>query len=137
MPRIQKSKMSLRLVGDDLDPDEISAKLGCEPDWKQRKNEIVVGNNGRSRIAKFGMWSLWAEVKSPGDLDLQASEIFSRMVEDIEVWKPLSSEFRIVLFCGIYVGGYNGGVPFSPENLLYLGERGVKLDLDIYSKVKD
>jgi hypothetical protein len=43
LPHLDQSTAALRIKGDDLDPDEISRTLGCEPSYGFRKGQIDIG----------------------------------------------------------------------------------------------
>ncbi|WP_414440146.1 DUF4279 domain-containing protein [Burkholderia sp. 22PA0106] len=133
MAHLHKSVASLRISGDDLVPTEISNLLGCLPTLCQLKGEPIIGKKSEQiRIARFGMWRLLAKPCEPEDLDGQIADILSQLTDDLEVWNGLAERYSIDLFCGLFMGSDNEGLLISPASLLLLGERGVKLGLDIY-----
>ena len=133
MPQVQRSVATLRIIGDDLDPKEITQLLGCEPTSKQIKGERLVGKNTQhSRTASTGRWSLSAAAREPEDLDGQIAELLSKMTADLEVWKSISARYRVDLFCGLFLAGSNEGLSMSPQALAALGLRHIELGLDIY-----
>jgi hypothetical protein len=123
---------ALRVIGDDVVPQEISALLGAEPTHAQRKGDTVPTTSG-GRIAAFGLWRLSAPDKEPEDLDGQVSWLLSQLTQDLEAWRFISRQFRIDLFCGWFMDGTNEGVSLSPATLLALGERGIELGVDLYA----
>jgi Domain of unknown function (DUF4279) len=134
MAKVQRSAVSLRIISEDLDPDEITRLLGATPAHTQIKGEKIVGKNtGYIKIAKFGMWQLWASDREPGDLNDQIQEILSQTTSDLAVWRSIAQKHRIDLFCGLFLRDINEGMTLSPESLAALGERGIDLALDIYS----
>lgn len=138
MPALEKTKATLRIHGDDLIPDEVSRLLGAQPDNARTRGEILIGKaSGRSRVARTGVWSLRAQDRSPGDLDAQIDDIFVRLGDDPAVWAQLQSRFELNLFCGLFMGGRNEGETISAANLRLLGERGIELQLDIYTPDPD
>jgi hypothetical protein len=133
MAQVQRSVATLRISGDDLDPAEISRRLGCEPSEAQRKGEQLVGKNtGRVRTAVSGMWRLFALEREPEDLDGQIAEILSKLTDDLEVWRSISATYQVDLFCGLFMQGSNEGMSISPQSLSALGLRHIELGLDIY-----
>jgi len=134
MAHIQRSAVTLRIGGDDLIPDEITALVGVSPTHAQVKGQQIIGKKtGIVRIAKSGMWQLHAAVREPEDMDGQIQEILSQMTDDLAVWQNLASRFQIDLFCGLFLGVSNEGMTLSPKSLLALGARGIEMGLDIYS----
>lgn len=133
MAVLSKTVVCLRVMGDDLEPEEISKVLGCKPTRQMIKGEPFSWNKqGEPRIAKTGMWRIEAEDKLPGDLDSQVSEILARLSEDTKVWRSLSKRYDIDLFCGLFMESSMAGISLSSESMLALGQRGIEIDFDMY-----
>ncbi len=128
---LDHSRATLRFFGDDLVPDDVSSLLGATPTVAHVKGQEIVGLNGRVRIAKTGSWRLEARRREPEDLEAQIFELLDSLTGDLSAWTSLS-RYKPDLFCGIFMGSRNDGLPLSAEALLALGQRGVALDLDIY-----
>lgn len=133
MAQVSRSKATLRLIGDKLQPQEISVLLGCEGTTMYSKGDLkVVKRSGREYVCKSGHWSLAAKECKPEDLDGQVKEILDRLTDNIAIWEDLSQKYSIDLFCGIFMDKGNEGMNVSPKTLLELGSRGIVLSLDIY-----
>lgn len=133
MATINRTKVSLRIIGDDLSPEDITDMLGCEPSHSQHKGEIITGKiSGHQREAKFGMWRIEVPEESPGDLNIQISSLLGMLSSDLNRWVELSDNYDIDLFCGFFMKNEMEGIDISPKNLLLLGQRGIELGLDIY-----
>ena len=129
---------SLRIMGDDLDPLEITLLLGHEPSSAERKGQEIVGKStGRVREARTGSWRLEARARAPGDLDAQIGEILSKLSSDLGIWQKLAERFRMDLFCGLFLSGGTGGEVVSAKSMAALGSRGIELGLDIYGGDSD
>jgi len=137
MAHLQRAVATLRISGDDLLPDEVSDLLGTRPTTSHAKGQELNLRSGRSRITRHGIWQLSATDTEPEDLDSQVAEILGQLSGDLAVWHSLGKRFRIDLFCGWFLGGSNEGVEISPHTLLALGERGIRLGLDIYGPDTD
>jgi hypothetical protein len=134
MAHVQRSVVTLRIGSDDLIPDEITRLLGATPTHTQIKGEkFVGGKTGHVRIAKMGMWRLCAKDREPEDIDSQIEEILSQTTSNLAIWRSISEKHEIDLFCGLFLGVSNEGMELSAKSLAALGERGIKLALDIYS----
>jgi hypothetical protein len=132
MGAVDHSVATLRLFGDDLVPEEISAMLGASPTDAYRKDQELIGRvTGNVRIAKTGSWRLSAARREPEDLEAQIFEILDQLTQDLGVWEALS-RYEPDLFCGIFMGSSNDGLSLSAQALLSLGQRGIALGLDIY-----
>lgn len=134
MAHLQRSVVTLRISGDDLVPDEITALVGASPTHAQIKGQQIIGKKtGTVRVAKFGLWRLCAADREPEDMNCQIQEILGQMTDNLSVWQSIASRFHIDLFCGLFLGGGNEGLTLSPQSLSALGARGIEMGLDIYS----
>lgn len=136
MAHLARSVATLRIAGDDLVPEEVSAILGAEPTHAQRKGQELVSKSG-TRIAKFGHWRLEAKDREPEDIDGQVTELLSGLSSDLGAWRALGERFDIDLFCGWFMNESNEGVSVSPSTLGLLSARGIELSLDIYAPTTD
>lgn len=133
MAQVSRSKASLRIGGENLIPSEISKILGCAGTTMYAKGDVIVSKKSSNKIIrKHGLWLLAAEEKEPENIDGQVKEIFSKINNDISVWKKLSAKYSIDLFCGVFMEQSNEGMEIAPEILSELGIRGIQLSLDIY-----
>ncbi|WP_339414466.1 DUF4279 domain-containing protein [Pseudomonas sp. EA_35y_Pfl2_R5] len=131
---LDRSAATLRIFGDELIPEDVSKLLGAMPSKSFHKGEEEVGAvTGKVRIHKTGSWRLSVERRSPENLDAQIFEILNQLSQDLTAWKFLCSHYRVDLFCGIFMASFNDGLTLSPEALLALGARGIRLDMDIYN----
>lgn len=134
MPAIHRAVATLRIVGPDLDPDQITTLLGGTPTRTERKGQEISNADGRPpRIARFGQWRIEAPAAQPGDINVQVNKLLEGLTKDVAVWRNLSSQFKVDIFCGWFMNKTNEGEDISPETLLALGERGISLALDIYA----
>jgi hypothetical protein len=141
MAKAKTSDVALRISGDDLVPDEITAKLGASPTHSHIKGEkgknIVGPKIGDERVASSGRWTLQAADREPEDIDGQVREILNQMTSDLSVWKLITQKYRVDLFCGLFLSDTDGGLTLSPESLVALGERGIEFGLCIYAGEED
>lgn len=137
MAHLQRAVASLRIAGDDLDPNQVSALLGTDPTHGQAKGQEIPLKSGRTRIAQFGQWRLHATETEPENLDGQVAELLGKLTDDLAIWRNLGHRYKIDLFCGWFMGGTNEGVTVSATTLKALGERGIELGLDIYGPDTD
>jgi hypothetical protein len=132
MPALHKAGASLRVVGDDLDPHEISTLLGAQPSDAHRKGQSLPTHSGQARFPRTGMWRLDAPATEPEDLDRQVATVLGALTSDLNTWRAIASRYTVRLFCGWFMRVGNEGVDVAPETLLALGSRGIELSLDIY-----
>ena len=132
MAELNESIAGFRVVGDDLDPEEITRLLGRAPDLARRKGEIVHAA-GRERVAITGAWIVNTDSSAPANLDRQIDKLLAGTTEDLAVWRRLAVRHRIDVFCGLFMREANEGTTISPQTLQKLGERGIELSLDLYA----
>ncbi len=134
MTQLRKSAVTLRIMGDDLIPGEITKLLGASPTHSETKGDKIVGKKtGLVRIANTGMWRLCALDREPEDMDGQIHEILSQMTPDLAVWQSITKQYNADLFCGLFMRVGNEGLTISSESLAALGARGIEMGLDIYA----
>src|SRR5678816_3648145 len=111
MPQLHKAAVSLRIMGDDLIPDEITKLLEASPTHAQTKGDEIVGKStGHVRIAKFGMWSLRAQDRQPEDMNGQIHEILNQMTGDLAAWQTVTKKYSTELFCSLFMRVSNEGL---------------------------
>lgn len=133
MAHLHKSLVTLRIMGDDLMPPEITRLLGAPPTHSKVKGEKRVGKrSGQETIARSGIWSLSSSARIPADINGQIHEILSQLTADIAVWKEVTKRYHADLFCGLFLSCSNEGLSVSAASLEALGVRGIELGLDIY-----
>lgn len=134
LTNLQETAASLRFLGDDLDPDEISSRLGTEPTVAVRKGGIHFTPKSAPIVAHTGKWILKTERRSPGDLDKQIDELLAPIAASFETWRHVASRFNGHIFAGLFIARINEGISLNSKTLAALGSRGLTLDLDIYKR---
>lgn len=130
MPDIARTTVSLRITGDTLDPEEITRLLGIEPTRCTRKGDVRRIASGREMIAQVGSWVLSAD--TPDGLDAGIGALLGKLPNDPAVWRDLNESYRCDMFCGLFMQDSNEGAELQPQVLSMLGDRGLRLGLDIY-----
>jgi hypothetical protein len=117
---VDRSTVTLRVMakvrGESVDKEKIARLLCCESDQQKLRH-----------------WSLHAPDSAEGDLDSQIAWILSRVTADAAVWKKVVTEYRVDLFCALYLERPNRGVSLSPKTMAELGARGIEIGFDIYA----
>ena len=134
MTALSKTAASLRIFGQDLDPDQITHLLGKKADATERRGQVIRNpTSGTERTARRGRWSIRVERRSPGDLDAQIAALLDGTTDDLSVWQRVTSAFDADIFCGLFLKEENEGLEVAPATLKKLGDRGLLLSLDIYA----
>ena len=133
MGAVDEITVTLRIFGDDLDPDEITQLLRVAPTKARRRGDL----NKKGIPDKIGSWRLASEDPRQTPLETQIEHLLSTVTDDLSVWSNLSHRFQIDLFCGLFLDKDNRGEALSAGTMHELGKRGIDLILDIYSAVDD
>ena len=131
MAHLQKSIATLRVFGDSLIPNEVTRLLGGEATEATKKGELIRRPSG-DFIAKHGSWRLKAPECEPENLDHQVSWLLGQLTDNLEVWQVLGKEFKIDLFCGLFMGSSNEGFSLAAATMVALGARGIEIGFDLY-----
>ncbi|WP_287098606.1 DUF4279 domain-containing protein [Mesorhizobium sp.] len=132
MSDIHETAAGLFILGDDLIPDEVTKLLGALPTVARVKGGQWFTPIGQSMISKTGVWRRHAERRTPGDINLQISEILEPLSKDRTVWQSLQRRFDVKMDCGLIMSDWNEGLEILPETMKQLADRGVRLELDVY-----
>jgi hypothetical protein len=123
---VDRWKVGLRVYGEELDPDQISALLGCHPSSAQRK-----GNP----FPKEGRWILdidSRECTENDDVDDGIRMLLERLPSDSGVWVSLTSTYAVDVFCGLFLASSNRGFGISAEVSRLLSDRNLEIGFDVY-----
>lgn len=132
--RVGQTVATLRLFGKDLDPDEITRPLGCEPTETHRIGDPVTKSGRGAR--KDNSWRLTSRLPETEGIDAHVGELLASVTQDLDVRKSLA-RFAPDIFVGVFLTGFNQCDTVSPMTSALLAERGIELSLDIYSEVDD
>jgi hypothetical protein len=119
MSRLEKTVVTLRFHGDDLEPQMLTQALGAEPSRAAVKGIPMTSANGIERPTKTGQWLLTVETTSPAEeFDEQVRRVFDQLTGNENVWRDLSERFSGNLFVGLFLGSSDEGVVIVPDVLL-------------------
>lgn len=137
MSSIAKSVAALRIIGDSLVPEEVTALIGSEPTSSYRKGDVKRLPSGKNLVRKTSMWLLEVTDREPEDINAQVMEILAITTPDLAIWRNLCQQYKIDLFCGLFMDSSNEGFCLSAATLMALGERGIKIDFDVYASTQE
>ena len=131
MAAIARVRASLRVLGDALEPDEVSALLGHEPTRCHRKGDKC-GPHGAS-IEPTGAWILDSRISEKSEVEDHVESILALLTSDCDEWASLTERFSASILCGVFLDQYNEGFELSPRLCKSLANRGLVIAFDIYS----
>ena len=135
MSEIHKSKVSLGIYGDKLDPSELTKLLNCTPTVQAKKGDLRPGENldGSKRIMPIGRWILDNELPDTTEIAIKIGHLLTKVTADISIWQMINQKFSSRIFCGIFMDSRNEGFGLSVALLKSLSERGLKIEFDLYN----
>jgi Domain of unknown function (DUF4279) len=79
------------------------------------------------------VWRLELPVSAEWVLDDAITTLLGKLPSDLAVWRELASQYRLDVFCGLFLEQWNRGTELSPATLGLLAERNLTLSLDVYA----
>ena len=130
---IYETAVSLRFFGDELQPQELTERLGISPSNAATKGQNIRSRTGTERVSKTGKWLFKCQGQDGEQLEQQAARLLNQMTADYEVWKDISRRFAGDISVGLFLEQSNEGLLLSSELVNELARRGLGLNFDIYS----
>ena len=127
---IARVRVSLRVFGDSLEPDEVSALLGREPTRSHRKGDKIPST---SSSEPTGAWILDSGLTEKAEIEDHVEALLSPVSNDSDEWASLTSRFSASILCSAFLDQYNEGFELSPRLAQSLADRGLVIAFDIYS----
>ena len=131
MAAIARVRASLRVFGDSLEPDEVSALLGRPPTRSARKGEKVAGS--QDAIEPTGAWILDSALSERAEIEEHVEALLASVSNDMDEWSSLTDRFSASILCGAFLDLYNEGFELSPRLAQAVSDRGLVIAFDIYS----
>ncbi len=131
MAAIARVRASLRVFGDSLEPEEVSALLGRPPTREHRTGDKVPGNS--DAVEPTGAWILDSALSEKAELEEHVEALLGSLSNDVDEWSRLTDRFSASIHCGMFLDQYNEGFELSPRIAQALSERGLVIAFDIYS----
>jgi hypothetical protein len=127
---------TFRLLGDALDPEEVTRLIGIEPSFARRKGDKY-GSRERPVVSQTGIWALESEKSVAGpDLNAHLRFLLSQLGSKTSTVKELVRQgLSADLLCYWMSGTGQGGPILEPETIRRVADLGVCLNFDFYSAV--
>ena len=132
MAAIARVRVSLRVFGDGLEPDEVSALLGREPTRSHRKGDRIRGSN-RLGVEPTGAWILDSALSEKTEIEEHVETLLATVTNDFDEWASLADQFSASILCSVFLDQYNEGFEISSRLSQALADRGLVIAFDIYS----
>lgn len=115
-------------------PDELTRRLGVEPDEAWQKGEL----HPRSGAARrFSRWSLESRLDHESSLEAHIADVLAQMDANIDAFVAVSREHGGVMqLVGYFHSGYPG-LHFDAATVTGLARYGLSVDFDFYHLGRD
>ncbi len=125
-----RSVVTLALCGPDLDPIEVTRRIGLTPTESHRKGDTY----GRRNIPyRIGSWMMKVERQAPAGVQECLEELLERLPASEALWSRLATDYEIQLRVGVFFDGVNRDFDISPAVLTAAAKLNGSLWVDIYS----
>jgi len=128
--RVDKTKASLLIFGENLIPEHISELVKCEPTISRRKGESIKSGQYET-VFQEGCWIIEGGPENV-DLEDQIICLLNRVTDDLEVWNTMANQYRINISCGLFLYDLNRGFRLSHNLQKMLSDRKLEIQFDIY-----
>jgi len=123
---VDRWKVALCVHGEELDPDRISALLGCEPTSAARRGDP---------FPRKGRWILRVESEKCGESDDVEDGIrmlLARLPSDGDLWVSLTGTYSVRVSCGLFLAASNRGFAISADVSKLLSDRNLEIAFNVY-----
>ena len=127
---IRSARVSLRIFGPNLDPDEVTQLMGRAPSLSYK-----AGDRTSARVAtprKKGMWILNSEADPKKDITEHVAAVLQAVPSEQELWRRLADRFSVDLYCVCEIDGPNSGFELPIDLVREIGSRHLSVQIDIY-----
>jgi hypothetical protein len=127
---IDETHVTLAVYGDDLDPDAVTALLGCSPTRAHRQGDP---KGPRSPPARRGGWFLESRGTAPTDAESLTRSLLDKLPADDAVWTKVHAAYEVQLRLGLFMNAWNRGFDLSVELVARVAALKLPLLFDIYA----
>lgn len=122
--------LMLRFFGDELDPEEVTELIGTQPTKAHRKGDPR--DTKPSIHEQTGLWLLQRQ-RTGETADNEVMLLLDSLTPELSAWKSLANRFSAGIKVHLYLDRWCRETILSPETIVSLAERRLKLNIDIYS----
>jgi uncharacterized protein DUF4279 len=123
---VDETDVCLGVYGDDLDPDQVTVMLGCEPTSSHRKGD----RTKRGIVRRRGAWLLSS--KGTADPEELTCKLLDRLPKDERTWARLAKEYEVQLRFGLFLQRWNRGLDFTPQLVARMAKLHARIIFDVY-----
>jgi len=127
------TNVSLRILGDDVDPEAITLEMGMSPDQFHRKGDV---HGTRSPVVrKHGYWTITSSkhIAASDDTNDHIQWLVAAVAPKLDRLATYKGRgWRVDIWIGIHTSVGHGGPTLRPDVLAQLAALGLDVNLDLY-----
>ncbi len=133
---MDKSKVTLRFVGDDVDPQHVSTLLELSPSHSESKGMPV--ENHPSRIYPTNYWGIDSPLSEKASIADHIKYLLALLEpRKAAIVKLTKGGYEPNFYCGLFYTRYSGYIAFDPDVLGRIARLGASLDIHVYHNQDD
>jgi hypothetical protein len=126
---VDKFHVTLAIYHPELDPDEVSSRLGVKPTTSHRRGDSR--RPGSPPLPTRG-WFLRREALPPKKPSTAIMELFAALPSDSRFWDAFRSDYKVQVRVAVHTDGWNRGFSLAPDAIACVAATGIELDFDLY-----
>ncbi|MFW5804201.1 MAG: DUF4279 domain-containing protein [bacterium] len=138
---VNQNYVILRFIDFDLDPDEITNKLGLKPlSIAKQGEDYYLGKSKVKKTWEFNHWDYEIKTETNNFIGETITDFFKTIIEPrLNKIKEISSKSRItrLIVVQYYYTNCNPGYAFEKEQVKILSDINAEIDIDIYCLSED
>lgn len=128
---VKDAQVSLRVIGHLIDAAMISRLLGCD---QSRVDDLTISNtkDPRGDANRLRVLAISRDLMPGSSIDVTICELLAELTSDMQRWKAACNQWRIDLFCGLFLDEQNRGFVLHANTLRAIADRSIEIGFDIY-----
>lgn len=126
---VDETGVCLGVYGPDLDPDQVTSRIGCAPTSAHRRGDR---QGPRSPPYKEGAWLLEARGRAPTSAEQLIRQLLSKVPLDEALWEDLNSRFVVQLRIAVHFTGWNKGFDLTSGTVAAIAGVATTIVFDLY-----
>jgi hypothetical protein len=130
--------VSLRIMGETVDPSKITLLLGIEPDIEYKKGDSKTKKH-KGKIIQYdnydsGLWCIKSRLDKHCPLQEHLANIIDHIESKKEMLRKLQNEgFEMDFYCGyFFTVGSQSGIVINKDLLKRIADLGINVGIDLY-----
>lgn len=129
---VDETVATLSFQGEELEPDEITARLGLQPTRAHRKGDAI--SRWRNDPHSQGLWSFELRTQAPEGPEEALSRLLAMLPADAGLWASLTGRYRARVDLSLVVKAWSRGFEMPAPLIAALAARGLSVWCEVYAE---